>query len=144
MEADEMATSTATLDRAVASRLASAVAAIDGVRSALVCDAAGTALAASGSTEPARDAALASFVALRAEALPVDGDLRGMGRQLAGSRLDHVLISGPGAIDRLICGVAGQTYIALAVASGRSAAILPAIAQVLRRHALTPNTATRR
>ncbi|MBE0608759.1 MAG: hypothetical protein IH609_05220 [Dehalococcoidia bacterium] len=144
MEAEEMATSTATLDRAVASRLASAVAAIEGVRSALVCDAAGSALAASGSTEPARDAALASFVALRAEALPVNGDLRGMGRQLAGSRLDHVLISGPGAVDRLICSVEGQTYIALTSSPGRATTILPAIAQVLRRYALTTHPATRR
>lgn len=139
-----MATSTATLDRAVASRLASAVAAIEGVRSALVCDASGSALGASGSPEPARDAALASFVALRAEALPVDGDLRGMGRQLAGSRLDHVLISGSGSFDRLICSVDGHTYIALTSSPGRSAAILPAIAQVLRRYALTTQPAPRR
>lgn len=138
-----MATSPATLDRALASRLASAVTAIEGVRSALVCDASGTALAASGSTEPARDAALASFVALRAEALPVDGDLRGMGRQLAGSRLDHVLVSGQG-MDSLICSIDGRAYIALASSPGRATTILPAIAQVLRRHAINTTTAPRR
>lgn len=139
-----MPTSTASMDRALAARLAAAVAAIDGVRSALVCDAEGAALGASGCAEPARDAALASFVALRAEALPVDGDLRGMGRQLAGSRFDHVLISGPGGVDSLICRVGGDTYLALTAASGRSATIRPAIAQVLRRYEITTHTATRR
>lgn len=139
-----MATSTATMDRAVASRLAAAIATIDGVRSAVVCDAEGAALGAAGCAEPAREAALASFVALRAEALPVDGDLRGMGRQLAGSRLDHVLVSGPGAVDSLICGVDGQTYIALTAASGRAPAILPAVTQMLRRYALNTHPATRR
>lgn len=139
-----MPTSTASMDRALAARLATAVAAIDGVRSALVCDAEGAALGASGCAEPARDAALASFVALRAEALPVDGDLRGMGRQLAGSRFDQLLISGPGGVDSLICRVGGDTYLALTAATGRSATIRPAIAQVLRRFEITTHTATRR
>jgi hypothetical protein len=144
MEAGEMATSPATLDRAVAARLVSAVAAIEGVRSALICDSSGMALAAFASAEPARDAALASFIALRAEALPVDGDLRGMGRQLAGSHFDHVLISGTGGVDTFICRASGDAYLALTAASGRSATIRPAIAQVLRRFALTTNPATRR
>jgi hypothetical protein len=132
------------MDPAVASRLAAALAAIDGVRSALVCDAQGAALASSGCAEPARAAALASFVALRAEALPVDGDLRGMGRQLAGSHLEHVLVAGPGAADTVISGIDGHHYIALTTASGRTTTILPAVAQLLRRYVPTNHAATRR
>jgi hypothetical protein len=134
---------TVSFDPALAPRLAAAAAALDGVRSALVCDADGSALGASGSSDPPREAALASFVALRAEALPVDGDLRGMGRQLAGSRLDHVLIAGPGVSETLICPVDGRTYLSLLTSAGRATAVLPSVAQLLRRLALASNPASR-
>lgn len=138
-----MATSTTSFDPALARRLAAAAAALDGVRSALVCDAEGTALGATGCPEPPREAALASFVALRAEALPVEGDLRGMGRQLAGSRLDHILIAGPGASETLVCPIDGHTYLSLVTNAGRGTAVLPAVAQLLRRLALAANPASR-
>ena len=70
----------APISREIAGRLASTAAGIDGVRAATVCSAEGAVLGNAGTDDPAREAALASFVALRAEALPVDGDLRGMGR----------------------------------------------------------------
>ncbi len=136
-----MATPTATMDRTVASRLAGALAGIDGVRSALVCDLDGTALGAAGCAEPARDAALASVVALRAEALPVDGDLRGMGRQLAGSRFGHVSVSGSGS-EGLVYRLE-HACLYLALATGRTTTVLAALAPILRRFALTTHPATR-
>lgn len=138
-----MATPTTSFDPALARRLAAAAAALDGVRSALVCDAGGTPLGATGCPDPARDAALASFVALRAEALPVDGDLRGMGRQLAGSRLDHLLIAGPGASETLVCPIDGHTYLSLVANAGRGTAVLPSLARLLRRLALATYPAPR-
>ena len=82
------------ISRDIASRLANTAAGVDGVKAAIVCSAEGAVLASAGVPEPAKEAALASFVALRAEALPVDGDLRGMGRQLAGSTFSYVSIAG--------------------------------------------------
>ena len=138
-----MAMPSTSFDPALASRLAAAAAAIEGVRSALVCDTEGTALGSAGCPEPTREAALASFVALRAEALPVDGDLRGMGRQLAGSRLDHVLIAGPGPLETLVCRVDGHAYLSLVANAGRSTVLLSSVAQLLRRLALAANPASR-
>ncbi len=130
-----------TMDKGLAHRLASATASIDGVRGAVVASLDGEALGSAGNADAARHAALASFVAFRAEALPVDGDLRGMGRQLAGSRFDHVAIAGATG-DSLILGL-GHAYLYLALASGRAATILPALSPVLRRFALLPNPAPR-
>lgn len=59
----------APIPRDLASRLANAASGIDGVRSAVVCSAEGAVLGSAGAPEPAKDAALASFIALRAEAL---------------------------------------------------------------------------
>lgn len=134
-----MATATVTPERSPVARLANSAAAVDGVRSALVCDAEGAVLGSAGFAEPAREAAMASFVALRAEALPVDGDLRGMGRQLAGSRLEHVSISGPSG-DSLIFRLDGA-YLYLDLIPGRVPAVISALAPSLRRFA--PHTSTR-
>jgi len=129
------------MDKGLAGRLANATASIEGVRGVVVASLDGEALGSAGKAEAARHAALASFVALRAEALPVDGDLRGMGRQLAGSHFEHVAISGPSG-DNLILGL-GHAYLFLALASGRAATVLPALSPVLRRFALSSNPAPR-
>ena len=60
----------AAIPRELASRIAATAAGIEGVRSAVVCSAEGDVLGAARSEEPSKDAALASFVAVRAEALP--------------------------------------------------------------------------
>ena len=61
---------------------------------ALVSSVEGEVLGESGVGEPPRAAALATFIARRAESLSLDGDLRGMGRLLATGHLEHVAISG--------------------------------------------------
>lgn len=141
METNEMATSTVTPERSPVARLANSAVGIDGVRSALVLDAEGAVLGSAGFADPAREAAVASFVALRAEALPVDGDLRGMGRQLAGSRLQHVSISGPSG-DHLIFALDGP-YLYLELIPGRAPAVISALAPSLRRFAPHPATRSR-
>lgn len=86
--------STSTIDRDLAGRLAVTLADLPGVAGALIASLDGEVLAESGVGDAPRTAALATFVAHRAGNLALDGDLRGMGRLLAGSHLDHVAISG--------------------------------------------------
>ena len=123
-----------------AARIAQSAASLDGVRSAVVCGAEGNVLAAAGCEEPARHAALASFVAMRAEALPVDGDLRGMGKQLAGSRFAHLAISGERA-DALLLGV-GDAYLYVTTAPGRGPLALGPLTNLARRYGMA-NLTTR-
>ena len=77
-------------------RLASALATVTGVERALVATLEGELVAAEPAvdgTEAGREAALATFVAKRAEALSTDGDLRGMGRLLAAFLLSLKVLS---------------------------------------------------
>ena len=122
----------APISREIAGRLASTAAGIDGVRAATVCSAEGAVLGNAGTDDPAREAALASFVALRAEALPVDGDLRGMGRQLAGSSFSYLNIASDRG-ETLLFNLNRGAYLSVQVAPGRSAAAAPPLASLVRR-----------
>lgn len=124
------------LSRELAARIASAVRRVEGVRSVVVCGPEGQPLAAVDEPDTARSAALASFVALRAEALPTDGDLRGMGRHLAGSRFLHAAISG-GPREALLLPLQGA-YLFITHAPGRAAAITAALQPIVRRFGATP------
>lgn len=132
----------ATLPRELAGRIASAAAGIDGVRAALVCSAEGAVLGAKGVADPAREAALGSFVAARAEALPVDGDLRGMGRQLAGSRFSHLAIGSPSG-DALLFNLSRGAYLSVRILPGRTAAATGPLAALVRRAATLPDSSMR-
>jgi hypothetical protein len=128
--------------RELAGRIATTAAAIDGVRSALVCSGEGAVLGAAGVADPAREAALASFVALRAEALPVNGDLRGMGKQLAGSRFSHLAISGTNG-DSSVYNLARGAYLSVRIAPGRSATTAAPLAALIRRVIALPESSMR-
>ncbi len=132
----------ATLPRELAGRIAATASGIEGVRSAVVCSAEGAVLGAAGVPEPAREAALASFVALRAEALPVDGDLRGMGKQLAGSRFTHLSISGRTG-DALLYRLGAGAYLAVRLSPGRTAAAAPSLEALVRRVSALPESSMR-
>ena len=121
-----------TMPKDLAARIAAAAAGIDGVRSALVCSGEGAVLGSAGVSEPSKEAALASFVAVRAEALPVDGDLRGMGRQLAGSRFSHMSISGARG-ETMLFNLADGAYLSVRIAPGRSATTAAPLAGIVRR-----------
>lgn len=127
------------ISRDIANRLASAAAGVDGVRSAIVCSADGAVLGSAGAAEAAKEAALVSFVALRAEALPVDGDLRGMGRQLAGSRFNHLSVAGERG-EMLLYNLAHGAYLSVQLAAGRSASASQPLATLVRRVAAMPPT----
>ncbi|MEO8540503.1 MAG: hypothetical protein ABI577_12255 [bacterium] len=120
------------ISREIAGRLASTAAGIDGVQSVTVCSAEGQVLGSAGMDDPAREAALASFVALRAEALPVDGDLRGMGRQLAGSSFSHLAIVGDRS-ETLLFSLNRGAYLSVQVAPGRSSASAVPLGTLVRR-----------
>ena len=122
----------ATIPRELAARIAATAAGIDGVRSAIVCSDDGSVLGSARVEEPAREAALASFVAVRAESLPVDGDLRGMGKQLAGSSFSHMTIVGPQDESALYNLVPG-TYLSVRVAPGRSASTSGPLSELVKR-----------
>ncbi len=126
----------------LAGRIASAAAGIEGVRSALVCSSDGAVLGAAGVSDPAREAALASFVALRAEALPVDGDLRGMGKQLAGSRFSRLTISGANG-ESAVYNLARGAYLSVRIAPGRSATTAAPLAALIRRVSTMPESSMR-
>lgn len=118
--------------RDAAGRIASAAAGVDGVRSALVCSAEGAVLGAAGAADPAREAALGSFVAARAEALPVDGDLRGMGKQLAGSRFSHMAVVSEGG-DSMLFNLTHGAYLTVRIAPGRTPTTAGPLANLVQR-----------
>jgi len=117
----------------VARRLALALSQIEGVKGALVCSREGAVLGTTSEADPAREAALASFLAVRAESLSIDSDLRGMGRQLAGSHLQQITLAGP-AGEALLLAVR-DAYLFVSIAPGRSTpAISLLVAQTAKRY----------
>ena len=74
--------------------LASIVAQAPEVASVTVTDRTGLPLESSGGAEQHRDAVLASFVRSRVDALTVNGDLRGKGRQFSDAILLHATFRG--------------------------------------------------
>ncbi len=123
-----------TVDRDLAGRLAIAIAALPGVQTALISSLSGDALGAAGVSDLARGAAFATFIASRAEALSSEDDMRGMGRLLAGSQLDHLVITTEGA-EMLILAV-GPCYVLLTLGRGATAASTAAAASLLLRRYL--------
>jgi hypothetical protein len=123
------------LSRELATRIAHAVSNLEGVRSVTLCSSEGQPLATVNERDPARTAALASFLALRVEALPTDGDLRGMGKQLAGSHVLQVAISG-GASEATLLPLQGA-YLYLTHAPGRGAALAAGLQPIVRRFGAT-------
>ncbi|MCZ2108430.1 MAG: hypothetical protein LC118_02470 [Dehalococcoidia bacterium] len=117
-------------------RLAAAIAAVASVERTLVATLEGELVACEPATpgsEAGREVALTTFVAKRAEALATDGDLRGMGRVLASSRLERVVIS-TNAGDTLLY-APGSCYVLIALRRGSPVTVAaPAIEQVLRRY----------
>lgn len=114
--------------REVADRIAAYLSQQDGVRSATVSGPQGSLLASAGAQEPEREAALAAFICERAEEIPMEGDLRGMGKLVAESEFQQLAIAGPkgeGLVIRLqgaavlVTGSAGQ----LAAAASATAAV---------------------
>jgi hypothetical protein len=130
------------IPRDLAGRIAAAAAGIEGVRSALVCSADGAVLGSTGVSEPAIEAALVSFVSARAEALPVDGDLRGMGRQLAGSHFSHLSMSGAGT-EAMLFKLSPGSYLSVRIAPGRSSAAAGPLAALAARAAALSESSSR-
>jgi predicted regulator of Ras-like GTPase activity (Roadblock/LC7/MglB family) len=117
----------------VARRLGFALAKIDGVRGVLVCSKDGAVLDSNGQVDPPRDAALTSFLGTRAESLSIDSDLRGMGRMLAGSKLESMTLSSPSGESMLL--PAGSAYLFVSLMPGRPAASIgPLAATTARRY----------
>lgn len=127
-------TQAVTIDRSLAGTLATALAQLPGVQGALVSSLAGEALGAAGVTDPRRGAALATFIASRAEALSSEDDMRGMGRMLAGSRLDHIVIATASAETLIIA--AGPCYVLITLGRGAVAASVATAASLLLRRYL--------
>lgn len=116
-----------------AGRLALALSQIEGIQEALICSRDGAVLATTSATDPGREAALASFLGVRAESLSIDSDLRGMGRQLAGSRLRQITLAGPSG-DALLLPI-GDAYLFVSIAAGRpSTPISLLVAQTAKRY----------
>jgi hypothetical protein len=83
-------------DGGVALRLAAVTASLAGVNHVTIANADGVCLASAPAGDARDAAALTMFLLGQAGALTEeDGDLRGMGRQLTGSRLQEVLLTGP-------------------------------------------------
>ena len=114
------------VSKEVARRLGFALAKIEGVRGVLVASRDGAVLDANGQVDPPRDAALTSFLGSRAESLSIDSDLRGMGRMLAGSRLESITLSGPAGDSILL--PAGTAYVFVPLLPGRPAASVATVA----------------
>ena len=81
-----------------------------------------------------RMAALATFVARRAEALSLDGDLRGMGKVLAESSIQHLAIQGDGGDCAVL--VAAGCYVTLILQRAHPAEATVNAARVLLRRYL--------
>jgi hypothetical protein len=107
---------------------------LPGVQSAVVCSLQGEVLGRSGSGTAERAAALATFVASRGAALSLEGDLRGMGRLVANSRLGYIAIHGEGA-DALIL-APGPCYAFLQLQRGCPADTIAESASLLLRRFL--------
>ena len=72
----------------------------------------------------------------------MDGDLRGMGKQLAGSRFSHLSVAGPageGAVYNLTRGA----YLSVKLAPGKAAATAAPLAALVRRVATLPESSMR-
>ena len=81
-------------------------------------------------------------MSVRAEALPVDGDLRGMGKQLAGSTFSHMSIVGSSG-ESALYHLAPGAYLSVRIAPGRSAMTAGPLAALARRVSTMPESTMR-
>ena len=103
-----------------------------GVTGAIVCTRDGEVLGTTGE-QGARDAAFATFMVRRAEALTMDGDLRGLGRLVTGSTLRHIVLSG--RREAGICIAAGDHLVLVSCRGGvPGASLLERINVIIRRY----------
>jgi hypothetical protein len=105
----------------LAGRLVWALRDLPGVTGVAACTGDGELLAASDEGAGPREAALAAFLACRGEALTSDGDLRGIGRLLAVSHLEHVTVAGPRS--EFVVLIQGPWRIALQCAKGMAGSV---------------------
>ena len=107
-----------------------------GVTGAIVCTRDGEILGITGDTtgdQGARDAALATFMVRRAEALTMDGDLRGLGRLVTGSTLRHIVLSG--RRESGLCIASGDHLVLVSCRNGiAGASLLEQINVIIRRY----------
>ncbi len=97
---------------------------LPGVLRAVIASDDGELVAAEGTSGARRDGALASFIASRATDLSAqDGDLRGFGRRLAGSRLQEVVLGGRDGETVILPAGAGWMFIAFAAGGQRPTTI---------------------
>lgn len=125
----------------LARRFAASLAQCEGVEAVIVCGREGEALAGSGGPDVRKEAALASFVAQRAEALTEDGDLRGMGKALANSRLEEIVLSGPGGESLLLA--FDQCYAFVSLQRGAAPTPVAAALRVVARRYFQPGEGPR-
>ncbi|MEO9255107.1 MAG: hypothetical protein ABI305_06180 [Tepidiformaceae bacterium] len=122
-----------TVDRDLAGRLALTLADLPGVQGALICSLEGELLGESAIADATRCAALATFLACRAEALPLEDDQRGMGRLLTGSQLDCCTISSDRGDSVVLA--SGPCYVFLTLGRGTPVEpVVTAARQFLRRY----------
>ncbi|MBA4180736.1 MAG: hypothetical protein C0506_09130 [Anaerolinea sp.] len=119
------------LTEETARRFANAAAQAPGVAEVIVCGREGNVLAGANASDVGREAALASFVAQRAEALTEDGDLRGMGKAVANSHLEEIVVSGPSGEAVLLSFPCCYAYVPLA--RGAAPATVTASLRVIAR-----------
>ena len=95
-------------------RLAAALAQVEGVASAVVAGEAGGLSGGETPGEARSEAALAAFIVSRARSLAGGDDLRGMGRQLIGSHILKVALSGPAGEFLVMPYAAGSVFVTTA------------------------------
>ena len=116
-----------------ATRIANAVAAMPGIEGAVVANKAGDVLGAAAMDSAERDASLATFLTQRAVALSGDGDLRGMGRLVAGSNFQQISASWPGG-EALVMSFANSNMFVSLRRGVTAESAGPALRTVLRRY----------
>jgi len=86
-----------------------------------------------GNSNAAKETALATFAGRRAEALTMDGDLRGMGRLVAGSMLRHIVWSGPRG-DAVCIPLPGHVVFASCRPGAAGDALVASVNLIIRRY----------
>lgn len=116
-------------------RAARALKETPGVTGVAICSAEGDLLSTADAARPdtSREAALATFACRRGEALTMDGDLRGMGKLVAGSGLRHIVWSGPRG-DAVCIPWTGHVVFAACQPGAAGEALLASAGLIVRRY----------
>lgn len=121
------------MPREVAERIAAYLSQQDGVSSATLTGPERQLLASAGAENPERDAALTAFVCERADAIPMEGDLRGMGKLVAESEFQQLAISATNG-DGLVMRLRGSTAVLITGRAGQLASAATAASVVASRY----------